>query len=101
MQPVLYWLFIAALVLDVVLILVRHFNKDETLEKKRMFLFYAVTGAAAFFLFFLSRIGLKLQDNAIWYLVQDLSAAITVIAGFFVFYTYPEFWAQKPKGKRK
>jgi hypothetical protein len=101
MQPILYWLFMAALVLDGVLILACHFNNNETLEKKRVFLFYAVTGMAAFFLFFLSRIGLKLQDSASWVLVQDLSAAVTVIAGFFVYYTYPELWAQKPKGKRK
>ncbi len=101
MQPILYWLFMAALCLDGVLILARHFLKDETIEKKRMFLFYCVTGAAALFLFFLSRIGLKLQDSASWVLVQDLSAAVTVIAGFFVYYTYPELWAQKPKGKRK
>jgi hypothetical protein len=101
MQPIWYWLFMTDICWDGILIAARLFIKDDVIEKKRMFLFYCVTGAAALFLFFLSRIGLKLQDSASWVLVQDLSAAVTVIAGFFIYYTYPELWAQKPKGKRK
>lgn len=100
-QTVFFWLFLICVFLDGVLILVRHFIKDEIMEKKRMFLFYCAMGATMLFLFFLSQLGLKIQDSASWGLVAYLSGAGIIILGFFIFYTYPELWLRRPKGKTK
>ena len=98
-QPILYWLLMTCLFLDGILILARHFIKDEAVEKKRMFLFYCTLGATMFFMFFLAQIGLKSQDNASWGLVADLSGGGSIVLGFFIFYTYSDLWTQKLTGK--
>ena len=96
LEPIFQWLFFLGVLADVILVVSRHFIKNESTEKKRSYLFYCALEATMVFLFVLGLYGVNMPDHAIWNLVIELSGGMTIIMGFFVAKTYADLWLQLP-----